>query len=571
MYFRKLSAPALQRVSVSSFPGLDRRCGAAAGSFTEMENLCPDSYPAMAVRRRRGKVMKLYAPGGMTARESLIWVDGHTLYVNGLAVGPTLRQGEKQFVSMGAYLVIFPDKVWINLRDMSQFGSLDNSVSVTGQISFALCRGDGSLYGAYTAAAEAPENAGEGELWLDTSGGKPVLHRYGQEIWSQVSDVCVKIQATGIGTGFAAGDGVTITGCGQEGLDGQHVLRVVSSDALVIGGAVAGDSSRSGSVSVSRRAPEMDYVTECGNRLWGCKYGVVNGRAVNEIYASKLGDFRNWNCYAGLSTDSYAASRGSDGPFTAAVSFLGSVLFCKENCIERLYPSASGAHQVVTLECPGVLPGCSKSVAAVDGTLYYLGRGGVYAFDGSLPVPVSSPLGDMQLSGGTAGALEGKYYLSAASGGGQHLLLYDVRRRLWYRQDDLAVRQFAALDGDLFALSEEGEVLALHGSRGDEEQTVVWQAVTAPLGLESAGHKYPMRLTLAMTLASGSRVEAALSYDGGRTWQAQGGMTGRGGSETVTLHLRPRRCAQVQLRLRGTGDCTLHAVSAVYERGSDET
>ena len=68
--------------------------------------------------------------------------------------------------------------------------------------------------------------------------------------------------------------------------------------------------------SPRRSVPEMDFVIESGNRLWGCKYGVVDGKAVNEIYASKLGDFKNWNCYAGRSTDSYVATRGSDGPFT---------------------------------------------------------------------------------------------------------------------------------------------------------------------------------------------------------------------------------------------------------------
>ena len=32
----------------------------------------------------------------------------------------------------------------------------------------------------------------------------------------------------------------------------------------------------------------MDYVVQSGNRLWGCKYGMADGRAVNEIYASKF-------------------------------------------------------------------------------------------------------------------------------------------------------------------------------------------------------------------------------------------------------------------------------------------
>ena len=118
MYFRKLSAPALHRVTVDSFPGLDRRARAASGTFARMENLCADGYPAAQVRPRRGRVTTLSHPGGLTAKEALIWVDGHTLYVGGHATGVVLREGDKQFVSMGAYLVIFPDKVWINLRQL---------------------------------------------------------------------------------------------------------------------------------------------------------------------------------------------------------------------------------------------------------------------------------------------------------------------------------------------------------------------------------------------------------------------------------------------------------------------
>ena len=72
---------------------------------------------------------------------------------------------------------------------------------------------------------------------------------------------------------------------------------------------------------------------ECGNRLWGCKYGLVDGETVNEIYASKLGDFKNWNCFAGLSTDSYAAARGSDGPFTGAADYLGQPRFSSRRTV----------------------------------------------------------------------------------------------------------------------------------------------------------------------------------------------------------------------------------------------
>ena len=50
-----------------------------------------------------------------------------------------------------------------------------------------------------------------------------------------------------------------------------------------------------GSYVVTKIIPAMDYVIECGNRLWGCRYGQNNnGEFVNEIYASALGDFKTW-------------------------------------------------------------------------------------------------------------------------------------------------------------------------------------------------------------------------------------------------------------------------------------
>ena len=53
--------------------------------------------------------------------------------------------------------------------------------------------------------------------------------------------------------------------------------------------------------------------------------------------------------------------------------------------MERVYPSAAGAHQIVTLRCPGVKKGCGGSAALVDGKLLYLGLNRVYAFDRSMP------------------------------------------------------------------------------------------------------------------------------------------------------------------------------------------
>ena len=87
MYFPKLNAPRQSRVTVNRFPGLDRRPRGQEGSFREMENLCAQGYPTLTVRCPRGIAGSVTAPGGLTAKDGLIWVDGHTLYINGSATG----------------------------------------------------------------------------------------------------------------------------------------------------------------------------------------------------------------------------------------------------------------------------------------------------------------------------------------------------------------------------------------------------------------------------------------------------------------------------------------------------
>lgn len=133
MYFPQLSTPRQSRVTVSRFLGLDRRPRGQEGSFREMENLCADGYPTLTVRRPRGVAGSAVSPGGLTVKEGLIWVDGHTLYVNGSAAGLVLSEGKKQLISMGAWLLIWPDKAYINTKDLTDFGSLEISVSQRGR------------------------------------------------------------------------------------------------------------------------------------------------------------------------------------------------------------------------------------------------------------------------------------------------------------------------------------------------------------------------------------------------------------------------------------------------------
>ena len=339
---------------------------------------------------------------------------------------------------------------------------------------------------------------------------------------------------------------------------------------MAFSGAVAGSTALKAAVTVSRTVPEMDYVVQSGNRLWGCKYGMADGRAVNEIYASKLGDFKNWRCFEGLATDSYAAARGCDGAFTGAVSYLGNPIFFKEHCMERVYAASQGAHQIVTTECSGVQQGSAKSLQVVGGVLLYLSDEGVQAFDGSLPVTVSQALGEKRLHGGVAGAWRGKYYLSALEEDGTPtLLVYDSERSQWHREDGLRAVGFACKGSELYCLGTDGKLWSLHGESGEAEESFSWMAESGELGLQTPQRKRLTKLLLQMRPEQGKTVTVWVSYDRGASWQKQGQLTGNGSLRGQAVAVRPRQCRYLRLKLEGSGQCVLFTLTALYERGGD--
>lgn len=568
MLFSKLRTPGQQRVSVSRFSGYDARSRTPLGGFSDMKNLCADGCGALTVRPPRGIVRTLSQPGGLISRDELIWADGTALYIGGTAAPLTLSPGRKQFVSMGAYLLIWPDKMYINTQELSDRGSMENTVTVSAA-ALSLCRTDGQVIADYTAGDTAPDTAQEGALWLDTAATDAVLRRYGGGVWQEEADAAIRLSAGGIGAGFTAGDTVDLTGCG-ESIDGRVMLLRCGADELTIAAVAALPAQGTAAeVTVKRTVPEMDYVCECGNRIWGCKYGTVDGEPVNEIYGSALGDFRNWHTFAGLSTDSYALQRGSDGPFTGCCAYLGSPLFFKESCLERLYISPTGAHEAVTLQCPGVKDGSSRTLAVVDGVLYYHGMGGVYGFDGSMPRLVSEALGEARYSDGVAAAYERQYFFSALRGGETHLFVYDTPSGQWHRQDALRVLDFAVCGGELYAMSPT-QLLSMHGANGSGEGSYDWYAVTGELGMDTPENKYLQRLELRLRPQDGAVVTACISYDGGKTWRSGGTVVGSGRRvQASLLCIRPVRTPQLRIRLSGRGWCCLYSISAVYEKGSE--
>ena len=238
--------------------------------------------------------------------------------------------------------------------------------------------------------------------------------------------------------------------------------------------------------------------------------------------------------------------------------------------MERIYPAAGGGHQIVTVPCSGVRKGAARTVAVVDGVVYYLGSDGGYAFDGSMPVCVSGALGEKRYIGGVAGGESGRYWLSALDAAGNaELLVYDTQRRLWHRQDGTKAAAFARWNGSMMVLCADGRLLDTDGAVGTPETGPDWYAESGDLGLYTPEHKYLARLELWLKAENGVTVKAYVSYDGG-SWEQVGSVTGGAGqTRGAVLQVRPRRCGHLRLKLMGLGRCRVYSAAAVYEKGSD--
>ena len=287
---------------------------------------------------------------------------------------------------------------------------------------------------------------------------------------------------------------------------------------------------------------------------------------VNEIYASKLGDFRNWSCFQGVSTDSYALSLGTDGPFTGAAEFLGCPLFFREGCIHKIYGTTPASFRLQTTQCPGVQLGSSRSLARIGQTLFYKSPEGVCAYDGAVPVEGSQSLGKTRYTRAAAGALGSRYYISMQeTGGGYHLFVYDAPRGLWHREDSSEIHCFCPCRGDLFYVNQAGEIISVSG-QGEQEGPFPWYLETGPLGGLSPDCKQLSRLSLKVEL--GGRMALYVRYDRETAWLPLARIQATE-LKTFTLPVAVRRCDHLRLRLEGTGPMRLHALAKTMEWGSD--
>lgn len=577
-------APYLQqrgrnRSITTDFRGLNLSQGIGDGEWAWMQNMDTREYPAVARRQKRVHVATLNKPNGLCATDRLCFVDGVKFYYNGFYYGD-VEDSEKTLVPMGAKIAIFPDKKLFDTTTFS-FTDMEQKNVSSGTVSVTLAKGDGTPYGEYTEGGTAPENPENGQLWLDTSGDAPVMKTWSeaQGLWVAEATTYVLVSATGLGQGLKALDGVTVSGLEEAGLNGDWILTDAGPDYILFTGILQKALTQAGEVRVERTCPEMDFVVEKDNRLWGCS------SADHEIYCCKLGDPTNWRAYQGVATDSYAVTVGTPGPFTGAAVSGSAVIFFKENCLHRVYGTQPSNFTVYVDNLRGVQQGCHKSAVRVNEYLYYKSVFDVCVYADSEVAGISAALGTESYKNAVAGVCGNRLYLSMEDQeGAWQLLVYDTAAGVWTREDGTHALGFASCLTETFMLRADGELYALLpgeynkdffmvGSdytvyaQEETDEEVSWELRTGEILRELPDHKYIGKIQLYLELDPGARAEVALRRDGG-AWETVQELSG-GDQRRCTLPIYPRRCDRMEIRLTGVGHARLVNWSKYVGYGSE--
>lgn len=494
-----LSGASPARTRTDGFSGLDRRDRAAAGAVREGRNLSSEALPALRVRPADAKVRDLTACTDLvSACGCLIWTSGGNLYVDGVNRGG-VRDEPHQMVVLGKRLFLFPEKKYLTLGESGGLESME----------------------------------------ARASGG------------ATFTDNAIELPSV---TGFRAGDGVTIELCTRQPENNKTaVVREVDGNRLVFSEGCFTPGSES-SILVTRKVPDLAFVCEKDNRLWGVHD--------NAVCCSVLGDGLNWMVYEGLATDGFEAEVGTDGAFTGIAAASSHVLCFKENCVHKIYGAKPSNFQVQVSSIPGVQEGCARSVQNIGETIYWWARDGLMAYGGGIPDRLSAPLGEVPYTDVCTGADGHRLWISGLRDGKPETVMYDIEQGAFLPVDDMQVVQFAYHAGTLHRAAVNGLYQAAD-DRTDTPFSVVFGPFRQTTPAVLSGLTILADCVGACTLACAVHTG---SGDWMPVWASGTLLDGR-----ARIPVPAVRGMQFWLRVTGRGDVTLQSIVRVmHPDGPDD-
>ena len=507
---------------IIEFKGYNKKSVIDDGEMREMYNLASDEYPCLYQRKPRGIYSEMYQhPTAMIVKDKKLAVisDGK-FYFDGVQYAALSLSESTQMVAINTRICFFPEKKFFNVK-----------TGATGELS-ANTEGENITVKVTTSTLTV------------TNGTLPI-------------------------TGFAVGDAVQITATG-EGTDDLNISAVIQAvdstsitfpDETFISVIAEGETEKTvtaATIKVERACPDLDYVMESNNRLWG-----VSNKD-NTIYACKLGDPTNWAYFQNTSLDSYYAEQGTDGEWTGCAAYSTHLLFFKEDYIHKLYGSKPANYQIETAQCHALEKGSNKSIAIINETVLYKSRLGIMAYSGGVPILISDNFGTDKYTDAIAGTDGIKYFVSVMRDGTPELLVYDMERFLWHKEDNVRVRDFVYHNGKLLYINnDDGIIYEMNSDTPLASETDIrWLAQLGAFDEFIEDKKVYSKLKMRLELKEGSELAISIATDGG-AWEGVQHVNSERGSSILVVVV-PRRCNKFAVKLEGKGYCKVESLVREY-------
>lgn len=378
---------------------------------------------------------------------------------------------------------------------------------------------------------------------------------------------------------FSPGDKVQLTGCTTipaNNTKDNAFLTVQSATrtAVTFKESTLTAGAETGAVKLSRPVPDLDFICEKDNRLWGVsnkQVGKVWNAATGKfdettsrvIMASALGNPMNFWTFEGVDTDSYQVAVASKGDFTALVNYSTSLIAMKENQMFKVFGDYPSNYQMYDYDVPGCAAGCHGSAVILGEVLYYAGRNGVYAYTGDVPSVISEGLGDAPFTKAVAGTDGVRYLLAAERQGARSVFVFDPRCGYWMREDEAALLGFALVDGTCY-MTDGARVMRVDDMASER---VSWYAEFAPADEATLRRKRYQWIGGRILLGHGA--SATLSYAADADGWVTGAVFETEGTHTFRVPLAPMRCDRLRIKLEGVGPFQLEALQRAFRVGSE--
>ena len=547
-----ITKPTPYEERIIEFKGLNRKDSVDEGELSAMENLTSDNYPLLTPRKLRGelelpegvakplKIMVKYERIAMIAEKTSGSI---AFYYDGAEVtSVTDLTSDTEMVAINSKICFFPQKTFLSLERkeseviVRDFGQMAASQSVT-SAALTISNTDAKL--------TLPSGHGfvkgdaidiEGTLTYKAKGAT-------SNTTSNCTVSCVINDASGTVLTLPRETFIELTGDGATGITFTG--------------------------TVKREVPDVKHVIEWNNRLWGAS------AEDNTIYACKLGDPTNWKYYQGTSLDSYYAQQGTDENWTGSAAYSSHLIFFKPNSMTKIYGTSPSTFQITNTVCYGVEEGSSNSVVIVNDTVFYKSSIGIMAYEGGAPYNITDKF-NMKFKNVVGGTEGRKYYASLQRDDDStyELMVLDIDKAVWHREDEVRFRDCCTLDGRLYFIEdtasgvfEADKIYIINPETTTEKMSKrKWMAQFGAFDEYIENQKIYSKMSLRFITKPGTKATVFIKMDDGE-WEIVKRLE-YVENGAVMVPIIPRRCDRFSIKISGTGDCEIKSLTRRYRMGS---